>query len=133
MTNPALKHLVKIGYAKDVEARRKQLSNNTNIPDKYKVYATYETSEYLSDQILHEMIDKLNPRLRYKEDREFYKMEPQEAFDLLKAIAIISGTKSKLMRNDITKKKVPRSPVSFGYYGFPNEPKRPKNPFEIRW
>lgn len=37
MTNPALKDMVKIGYASDVEARRKQLST-TALPYDYEVY-----------------------------------------------------------------------------------------------
>lgn len=41
MTNPALKDMVKIGYATDVERRRKQLST-TALPYDYEVYATYE-------------------------------------------------------------------------------------------
>ena len=36
MTNPALKGMVKIGYAKDVEARRKQLST-TALPYEYEI------------------------------------------------------------------------------------------------
>lgn len=42
MTNPCLKGIVKIGYARNVEASRKQLSNTT-LPTDYEVYATYET------------------------------------------------------------------------------------------
>lgn len=41
MTNPFLKGMVKIGYARNVEARRKQLST-TALPTDYEVYATYE-------------------------------------------------------------------------------------------
>ena len=55
MTNPALKDMVKIGYATDVEARRKQLST-TALPYDYEVYATYETSGNLEDKKLHRMI-----------------------------------------------------------------------------
>ena len=95
MTNPALKDMVKIGYASNVEARRKQLST-TALPYDYEVYATYETSGNLEDKKLHKMIDKLNPDLRVTKSREFFLMSPQEAYDLLEAIATISGTKGKL-------------------------------------
>lgn len=54
MTNPALKGMVKIGYAKDVEARRKQLST-TALPYEYEIYATYETSGNLEDKKLHKI------------------------------------------------------------------------------
>ena len=56
MTNPALKDMVEIGYAKDVEQRRQQLST-TALPYEYEVYATYETSGNLEDKKLHKMID----------------------------------------------------------------------------
>ena len=39
MTNPCLHDMVKIGYASDVEARRKQLST-TALPFEYEIYAT---------------------------------------------------------------------------------------------
>ena len=75
MTNPALKDMVKIGFAVDVEQRRKQLST-TALPYEYEVYATYETSGNLEDKKLHKMIDNLNPDLRVTSNREFFVMTP---------------------------------------------------------
>lgn len=121
MTNPALKDMVKIGYASDVEARRKQLST-TALPYDYEVYATYETFGNLEDKKLHKMIDNLNPDLRVTSNREFFVMSPQEAYDLLEAIAVISGTKEKLKKNIIEeekKQKVRRPPVNFIKCGIP--------------
>ncbi|QNM01717.1 GIY-YIG nuclease family protein [Simiaoa sunii] len=63
MMNPCLKDMVKIGYATDVEARRKQLSTTT-LPTDYEIYATYETKGNLEDKKLHRLIDNLNPDLR---------------------------------------------------------------------
>ena len=94
MTNPALKDMEKIGYAANVESRRKQLST-TALPYEYEVYATYETSGNRDDKKLHKMIDNLNPDLRVSSNREFFVMSPQEAYDLLEAIAVISGTGDK--------------------------------------
>ena len=59
------------------------------------------------------MIDKLNPDLRIKESmedgkkkvREFYYMEPKDAFNILEAIATISGTNNRLRRCGITKEQ----------------------------
>ena len=121
MTNPALKDMVKIGYAADVEMRRKQLST-TALPYEYEVYATYETSGNLEDKKLHKMIDNLNPDLRVTSNREFFVMTPQEAFDLLEAIATISGTKDKLKKVKVVeakKQKVRRPPVNFAKCGIP--------------
>ena len=43
MTNPALKRMVNIGFAKDVEERRKQLGTSA-LPYENEVYAVYEQS-----------------------------------------------------------------------------------------
>lgn len=121
MTNPALKDMVKIGYATDVETRRKQLST-TALPYEYEVYATYETSGNLEDKKLHNMIDNLNPDLRVTSNREFFVMTPQDAFDLLEAIATISGTKDKLKKInvlEVNKQKVHKPPVNFFKCGIP--------------
>lgn len=121
MTNPALKGMVKIGYATDVEARRKQLST-TALPYEYEVFATYETSGNLEDKKLHKMIDNLNPELRVSSNREFFVMTPQEAYELLEAIATISGTKDKLKKVKVVeskKQKVRKPPVNFAKCGIP--------------
>lgn len=97
MTNPCLHDMVKIGYASDVEARRKQLST-TALPFEYEIYATYETSGQLEDKKLHELIDALNPKLRLAKNREFFAMSAEKAYRLLEAIAIISGSADKLKR-----------------------------------
>ena len=103
MTNPALQDMVKIGYATDVEARRQQLST-TALPYEYEVYATYETPGNLEDKKLHKMIDNLNPDLRVSKNREFFVMSPEDAYELLETIAIISGSQDKLKRMKDVKK-----------------------------
>lgn len=97
MTNPALHDMVKIGYASDVEARRQQLST-TALPYDYEIYATYETTGNLEDKKLHKMIDKLNPDLRVSKSREFFVMSPEDAYELLEAIAVISGSQNRLKK-----------------------------------
>ena len=121
MTNPCLKNMVKIGYATDVESRRKQLST-TALPYEYEVYATYETSGNLEDKKLHKLIDNLNPDLRVSKNREFFMMSPDEAYELLETIALISGTQEKLSlavddsADDATLQSIRhprRSPINF--------------------
>lgn len=97
MTNPCLHDMVKIGYATDVEERRKQLST-TALPTDYEIYATYETPGKLEDKKLHKLIDNLNPELRVSKNREFFIMAPEDAYSLLEAIATISGTRDKLQK-----------------------------------
>ena len=123
MTNPALKDMVKIGYAQNVEVRRKQLST-TALPYEYEVYATYETSGNLEDKMLHKMIDQLNDDLRVSKNREFFVMTPQEAYQLLEAIATISGTKDKLSfakgkENKKQDQHVKRPKINFQKCGIP--------------
>lgn len=101
MTNPALTNMVKIGFATDVENRRKQLSTSA-LPYEYEIYATYETPGKLEDKKLHKMIDNLNSELRVSANREFYVMSKEDAYELLEAIAVISGTQDKLKKYVLT-------------------------------
>lgn len=124
MTNQALGNdIVKIGYAKNVENRRKQLST-TALPFEYETYATYETSGNLEDKKLHKLIDNLNPDLRVAKNREFFIMTPEDAYELLEAIAIISGSKDKLRRKRPKKEgsshKTRKPPVDFYKCNIPN-------------
>ncbi len=123
MTNPALQGMVKIGYATDVETRRKQLST-TALPYEYEVYATYETPGALEDKKLHKLIDNLNPDLRISKNREFFVMSPEDAYELLESIAIISGSQSKLKKtNDnnstLSEVKTKHPPIDFVKCGIP--------------
>lgn len=84
LTNPSFPQYVKIGYADNVEPRLKQLNNSECIPFAFRIYATYEVEERLTDLKLHALIDQLNPNLRSidevdgkKRVREFYAM-PKE-------------------------------------------------------
>ena len=118
MTNPALINMVKIGYATDVEERRKQLST-TALPYEYEVFATYETEGNLEDKKLHQLIDDLNSDLRVSKNREFYVMTPEQAYRLLEAIAIISGTTKKLKRVKQVHINMKRPPIDFAKCGIP--------------
>lgn len=102
-TNPSFKEYVKIGYADHVEARLKQLNNSECIPFAFRVYATYEVEERLTDKKLHALIDQLNPNLRSIDNvggkmrvREFYAMSPEQAYSILETIAILGGRRDRL-------------------------------------
>ena len=64
LTNPSFPDYVKIGYAHDVEKRLQQLNRSECIPFAFRIYATYEVEERLTDLKLHALIDQLNPNLR---------------------------------------------------------------------
>ena len=103
LTNPSFPQYVKIGYADNVEARLKQLNNSECIPFAFRIYATYEVEERLTDLKLHTLIDQLNPNLRSidevggkKRVREFYAMPKEQAYSILETIAILGGRKNRL-------------------------------------
>lgn len=103
LTNPSFKEYVKIGYADNVENRLKQLNNSECIPYAFRVYATYEVEEKLTDKKIHSLIDQLNPNLRSIDNvggkirvREFYAMAPEKAYSILETIAILGGHKERL-------------------------------------
>lgn len=105
LTNPSFPDYVKIGFAKDLEKRMSQLNRSETIPFAFRAYAVYEVESNLTDLVLHDMIDKLNPDLRSIENfdgkerkREFYAMAPEEAYALLECIAKISGTEDRLKK-----------------------------------
>ena len=105
LTNPSFPAYVKIGYAKNIEQRLAQLNRSETIPFAFRVYATYDVVTPLSDLVLHDLIDGLNPDLRAietfdgkKRTREFYETTPEQAYGILSSIAKLSGTESRLRR-----------------------------------
>lgn len=99
LTNEAFhkSNWVKIGYTVNLEQRLKSLYN-TSVPTPFEVYATYEVpdSAGIADKSLHRLIQKLNPELRLSENREFFEIEPWDAYDILEAMAQIHGRTDKL-------------------------------------
>ena len=105
LTNPSFPEYVKIGYAKDLEKRMNQLNRSETIPFAFRAYAIYEVESNLTDLMLHDLIDKLNPDLRSIENfdgkerkREFYAISAEDAYSLLECIAKISGTENRLKK-----------------------------------
>lgn len=135
LTNPSFPEYVKIGYADDINKRLKQLNRSECVPFAFRVYATYEVSDRLSDIQIHKIIDALNPNLRSIETfegkqrvREFYAMSKEDAYKLLEGIAKINGltqnlklhtpTPSEIEENNMavevkTESSERRSPFSF--------------------
>ena len=105
LTNPSFPDYVKIGYANNLEKRLNQLNRSETIPFAFRAYAIYEVESHLTDLVLHNLIDTLNPDLRSietfdgkKRKREFYAMQPEDAYSLLECIAKISGTEGRLKK-----------------------------------
>ena len=112
LINPSFPEYVKIGYADNMEQRLRQLNNSECTPFAFRVYATYEVENRLTDLKLHGLIDKLNPDLRSidtvegkKRVREFYAMSPEDAYEILEAIAGIHGFEDRLVKWKMTKQQ----------------------------
>lgn len=92
---------IKIGYSENVERRVRELSN-TSLPLPFEIYATYEIkkSEGTSpDLAIHELIHMLNSNLRINPNREFFEIEPLDAYNMLYLMASIHGREDKLKLN----------------------------------
>ena len=111
LTNPQYPGYIKIGYASDLKARLQSLNSGALV--EFKPYAVYETPKPLGDVEIHKIIELLNPILRASKFnggkaalKEFFKLEPEEAYELLQHIAIVSGTEKRLYKVDENLNKI---------------------------
>src|SRR6266478_982343 len=72
-SNPAMPGLYKIGWARDVAARRKVLSLGTMVPDDFVVEAVYQSNE---PKVLESHIHAYFANFRYNRSKEFFKVNP---------------------------------------------------------
>lgn len=89
LTNPSFRNdWVKIGKsAREVNVRSKEL-DNTAVPLPFEVYAWLQTSKYNEvEMLVHKTIDRLTD-LRIRQNREFFNVPPEQAYDILKDIAM---------------------------------------------
>lgn len=105
LTNPLYAGYVKIGYASDLLARLASL--NTGMLRNFEPYAVFETNVKNADKNFHAIIDDLAPIVRARvingqkvQDKEFFKLEPEQAYDILQHIAKMTGTESHLHRKE---------------------------------
>ena len=103
LVNPSFPDYVKIGYADDVESRVRQLNSSEAVPFSFRIYATYDVTERLSDMKFHNFLDTINPDLRSVENngdkirkREFYHIKPEEIYSAFENLAEFTGTKNRL-------------------------------------
>ena len=104
LKNPSFPDYIKIGYADDVYNRLKTLNDKSAVPFAFRLYAYYKINHRLEDKTVHEIIDKLNPSLRAKDNidgkerkREFFEMSAEDAYDILHCIAKINGLEDNLV------------------------------------
>lgn len=105
LTNPSFPEYVKIGYADDLEKRLNHLNKSECLPFAFRAYCVYEVNKRLKDKEVHNLIDRLNPELRSVETfdgkprtREFYRMNAEDAYEILLSVAEISDTVANLKK-----------------------------------
>lgn len=113
LTNPSFPDYVKIGYSKNIQERINKLNDSSAVPFGFRLYATYDVETQSADKILHKIIDKLNSSLRSVDTindkqrvKEFYLMTPEDAYELLRDIALISGTMERLHLHKPTNEEI---------------------------
>ena len=113
MKNPSFPDYIKIGYADNVYSRLKTLNDKSTTPFAFRLYAYYKVNHRLEDKTVHEIIDKLNPSLRAKDNidgkerkREFFEMSAEDAYDILRCIAKINGLEDNLVLVEPTAKEM---------------------------
>lgn len=98
ITNPDFaENCVKIGYTTDLKSRLKTF--NTGAPKDYEVFCTYDVpdiAKHKPDKMLHALLTKLDPRLKVDPKKEFFYLYPEEAYDILKYIAIMHDKEKDL-------------------------------------
>ena len=113
LKNPSFPDYIKIGYADYVYSRLKSLNDKSSVPFAFRLYAYYKVNHRLEDKTVHDIIDKLNPSLRAKDNidgkerkREFFEMSAEDAYDILRCIAKINGLEDNLVLVEPTAKEM---------------------------
>ena len=87
LTNKCMKGMVKIGMtSRPVDTRSKELFN-TSLPMPFDEFASLKTSKFVEvEDLVHRILTKLT-RKRVNESREFYKIRPGEALEILEDVS----------------------------------------------
>jgi len=96
ITNKAMPGIVKIGYSKNV-SKRVNSFYSSNVPFPFEVYATLEGVSESADKEIHKM---LPASLRVNDNREFFNITPEYAYDVLFQIAKVFGVTNRLRKWD---------------------------------
>lgn len=80
--NPSIPELVKIGFTKNLKSRLNEL-DKTGVAMPFEPYFTIKTEKYIVlEKVIHRELDKLTDT-RVRKNREFFKIQPEIARDLL--------------------------------------------------
>lgn len=92
---------VKIGKTQNINKRLNQL-DNTSCPMPFDVYATLKTKRYdEAEEFVHDFISHFNSDLRVRPNREYFKVNPEEALDILyKVMKLMDEPGAEIIVND---------------------------------
>lgn len=118
LTNPSFREdWVKIGKSsRPVDVRSKEL-DNTAVSLPFEIFATMKTAKYNeAEKLVHRYIERFTD-LRIRNNREFFNVNPEEALEIFKEVAMLlddaeicevhkEGLKSKEVKNPSRSKDV---------------------------
>lgn len=90
LTNPSFREdWVKIGKSsRPVDVRSKEL-DNTAVPLPFEIFATMKTVKYNeAEKLVHRYIERFTD-LRIRNNREFFNVQPEEALEIFKEVAML--------------------------------------------
>lgn len=98
---------VKIGKTHNIKQRLSQL-DNTSCPLPFDVYAYLKTKRYDDAELfVHDYISHFNQSLRIRPNREYFKVSPKEALEILIRVKnLMNEADSELVVNDETGQKL---------------------------
>lgn len=127
LTNPCMPELVKIGFTKNLRSRLNEL-DTTGVAMPFEPYFTVKTTKYRTlEKVIHRELDKLTDT-RTRKNREFFKIQPEIARDLLLNISRLIddaeidsfGNETAIdTRNANGSVKPMSSPTTFAMLGIP--------------
>lgn len=81
-TNPSMQDCIKVGHAKDLKRRLKNL-DTTSIPTPFEPYFAVRTAKYKElERVIHRELDKLTDT-RTRKNREFFNIAPEIVRDMI--------------------------------------------------
>ena len=116
LVNPSMPDFVKIGYTDDLDIKKRlrELNNPTSVPLSFRAYATLEVENPKQiETYVHGLFDIIDSKLHSieilengkKRTREFFRVTPEQAFEVLKIVASLNGTLSGLKKIKPTEKE----------------------------
>jgi hypothetical protein len=87
LTNPAIPGQCKIGFTtRTPETRAKELGDHSGVPDEFAVFGSVEVPYPARfERIMHKVLESK----RYRSEREFFTLEPEQAMEYVREVAKI--------------------------------------------